>query len=159
MHIHKFEKICLTIGMCFLFTFLAITGFQFFSVGHRDQASAQAQSLDPQKVDQTPPFDHPGLKKLGNHLYEADIVAMTFGYQPNKMTVPVGSTVHFKVTSKDVVHSFTIPGTDVNMAITPGLVNQASYTFRNTGNILVICNEYCGAGHQVMKMEVEVVKE
>ncbi|HJV47381.1 MAG TPA: cytochrome c oxidase subunit II [Bacillota bacterium] len=159
MHIHKLEKIWLILGMGCMFIFLSITGIQFFFVGHHNQASAQSVVLDPQKVEQTPPFDQPGLKKIGDHQYEADIIAMTFGYKPNKLTIPVGSTVTFKVTSKDVVHSFTIPGTDVNLAVTPGLVNDATYTFKKTGNILVLCNEYCGAGHQLMKMEVEVVNE
>ncbi|UUZ85018.1 hypothetical protein LJK88_16340 [Paenibacillus sp. P26] len=36
------------------------------------------------------------------------------------MEVPVGSTVHFTVTSSDVVHALEIPGTNVNMMIVPG---------------------------------------
>ena len=65
-------------------------------------------------------------------------------------------TVTFYVTSPDVVHGFNITHTDINMMVVPGWVNTASHTFRTKGTYLLVCNEYCGAGHQFMFGKVEV---
>ena len=85
------------------------------------------------------------------------MVAYIFGYSPS-MKVPVGSTVNFKVTSKDVVHGFAIPGTNVNMMVVPGHINEISHTFDKPGKYLILCNEYCGTGHEIMATTIEVIE-
>ena len=62
----------------------------------------------------------------------------------------------FYVTSTDVEHGFSIPATAVNMMVTPGWVNSLSHTFKEAGTFLLVCNEYCGAGHQTMAAKVVV---
>jgi cytochrome c oxidase subunit 2 len=156
MHIHRYEKYWLYFGIGSLVFFLTVIGFSAFAMGH--QPPSHMGTLDPQKVEQTPPFDQPGVKRIGEETYEATIIAMTFGYSPNKIEVPVGKKIIFQVTSKDVVHSFTVPKTNVNMMITPGHINTAEHTFKDPGKYLVLCNEYCGAAHQHMQMEIEVVE-
>jgi cytochrome c oxidase subunit II len=84
------------------------------------------------------------------------MLAQAFTYSPSKMTVPKGSTVHFTVTSSDVVHGFEIPSTNVNMMITPGYVSKISQTFDKPGKYLILCNEYCGVGHHMMAVTLEV---
>ncbi|MBP1931650.1 cytochrome c oxidase subunit II [Ammoniphilus resinae] len=154
MHFHRYEKYWLIFGLCTLVVFLTIVGVNAFSGGH--QPPTGMMTLDPTKVDQTPPFDQPGLKKVDDNTYEANLIAMAFGYNPSKIEVPVGAKVIFNVTSKDVVHSFTIPGTNVNMMITPGHVNTSEFSFDKPGSYLVLCNEYCGSGHHMMQMTIEV---
>lgn len=156
MHIHKYEKYWLIFGIASLFLFLGITGVMALSQGHHPPSGMMA--IDPEKVRSTPPFDNPGLIQTGDNTYEANLIAMTFGYQPNQLEIPVGAKVKFQVTSPDVVHSFTIVGTNVNMMITPGNVNVREYTFKKPGEYLVLCNEYCGTGHQLMTMTIKVVE-
>ncbi|UUZ96620.1 hypothetical protein LJK87_21435 [Paenibacillus sp. P25] len=120
MHIHRLEKIWLGIGLSMLFVFLGILGVSAFAMGTQPP-SAHHHMIDPTKVNQTAPFDQPGIKQVADKEYEAVMVAYAFGYSPAKpMEVPVGSTVHFTVTSSDVVHALEIPGTNVNMMIVPG---------------------------------------
>ncbi|MDI3256373.1 MAG: cytochrome c oxidase subunit II [Kyrpidia sp.] len=154
MHLHRYEKIWLTVGLLTLIVFIIVLGINAFAMGA--QPPSDAQVIDPTKVSQTPPFDQPGLKQLGNNNYAADMTAFVFGYAPNRIEIPVRSTVTFNVTSKDVVHGFEIPGTDVNMMIVPGLVNSATHTFTKPGDYLILCNEYCGAGHQLMAAHLVV---
>jgi cytochrome c oxidase subunit II len=117
---------------------------------------SRVQSIDPTKVAQTPPFDHPGLRKIAEGAYEAYYVARIFSFAPAEITVPVGSRVTFYVTSADVEHGFSIPATGVNTMVTPGWVSSVSHTFKDRGTFLLVCNEYCGAGHQTMAAKVTV---
>jgi cytochrome c oxidase subunit II len=64
--------------------------------------------------------------------------------------------VKFYVTSSDVVHGFEIAQTDVNIMAIPGWVNSASHRFTKPGTYLLVCNEYCGIGHQNMYGTIEV---
>ncbi|ADG05193.1 cytochrome c oxidase subunit II [Kyrpidia tusciae] len=148
MHLHRYEKIWLTVGVLTLIAFIITLGVNAFAMGA--QPPSNTQVMDPTKVSQTPPFDQPALKQIGQNNYVANMTAFVFSYAPNRMEVPVGSTVTFNVTSKDVVHGFEIPGTNVNMMIIPGLVNSATHTFTKPGDYLILCNEYCGTGHQLM---------
>ncbi|CCQ95728.1 Cytochrome c oxidase subunit 2 [[Clostridium] ultunense Esp] len=156
MHIHRYEKIWLTFGISALVLFLIVLGFTAFAQGHTPAGGLQ--TIDPKLVDQTPPFDNPGVKKVDENRYEVNLIAQVFSFKPNKVQVPVGKEIVFNVTTKDVVHSFTIVGTNVNMMLIPGYINTAKYTFDKPGKYLVLCNEYCGAGHQLMQMEIEVIE-
>ncbi|WJH37184.1 cytochrome c oxidase subunit II [Paenibacillus aurantius] len=157
MHIHRLEKIWLAFGMAMLAVFLLVIGVSAFAMGMAPPTShAHDHKIDPAQVKTTAPFDKPGLRQTGDHEYEAVMTAFTFGYSPNRMEVPAGSTVHFTITSSDVVHGFEIPGTNVNMMILPGEINHATYTFTKPGEYLVLCNEYCGAAHEWMKTVIVV---
>ncbi|GEL77555.1 cytochrome c oxidase subunit II [Tenuibacillus multivorans] len=154
MHMHKLEKVWLIIGVITLIAFLTTVGIQAFASGHAPPSDLT--KVDPEKVDETPPFNEPGLKKVGENEYELVMVLQSFGFTPNKVEIPHGSTVKFIVTSKDVVHGFEIAGTRVNMMVTPGHVNSMTYTFEEKGEYLILCNEYCGIGHHMMSAELEV---
>ena len=72
------------------------------------------------------------------------------------MHVPVGHPVTFRITSMDVTHGFEIAGTNANTMVVPGYISQFTYTFREPGEHLVVCNEYCGVGHHTMQGKVIV---
>jgi len=159
MHIHRLEKIWLLIGIAMLVVFLGVIGVAAFVMGMQPPGSHQhhhAVSIDPEKVSETVPFDHPGLEQIGDQEYNAYMVGYAFGFTPEKMEIPAGSTVHFQITSSDVVHGFQIPGTNVNMMVVPGEVNYLSYTFTKPGEYLILCNEYCGIGHEYMSTTIIV---
>ncbi|MBM7620241.1 cytochrome c oxidase subunit 2 [Bacillus tianshenii] len=154
MHMHKYEKWWLLIGGGTLILFLSIIGVSAFAMGHTPPSDHM--TINPAKVDETAPFNEPGLKKIGENEYELVMVSQAFSFTPNDIQIPKGATVHFKVTSKDVVHGFAIANTNVNMMITPGHINSITHTFDEAGSYLILCNEYCGAGHQVMSAKIEV---
>lgn len=155
MHIHKFEKIWLGFGIISLVLFLSIIGVTAFAFNHHP--SGGMKTIDPDKVEQTAPFDNPGVHQVDENTYEVIIVAKAFGYDPPEIKVPKGKKIIFKVTSTDVTHSFSIVHTNVNMMVVPGQINTKEYTFEKAGQYLVICNEYCGTGHHFMKTAIEVI--
>ncbi|MCD9020695.1 cytochrome c oxidase subunit II [Cohnella silvisoli] len=155
MHLHRLEKIWLSIGVSMLVIFLIVIGTMAFSMG-MTPPSEHHHTIDPTKVTETAPFDKPAMTQIEDMHYEAVLVAYAFGYDPQTLEVPVGSTVDFKVTSSDVVHGFEIVGTNVNMMIEPGEVSHVSHTFDKPGEYLILCNEYCGTGHEFMKTTIVV---
>jgi len=154
MHIHRYERWWMAFGITMLVAFLAIIAVA--AVADNINPPGGMQQVDPAKVASSPPFDHPGLRRLADGKYEAYYVAQVFSFTPAAVTVPLGSTVTFYVTSPDVVHGFFIAGTDVNMMVIPGWVNMQTHTFKKRGTYLLLCHEYCGLGHQNMFAKIEV---
>ena len=154
MHVHRQERLWLTAGLAMLVLFAAVITTAAVVDGF--VPPSRIQSIDPTKVAQTPPFDHPGLRKIAEGAYEAYYVARVFSFSPAEIRVPVGSRVTFYVTSTDVEHGFSIPETGVNTMVTPGWVSSVSHTFKQRGTFLLVCNEYCGAGHHMMAAKVTV---
>ncbi|MDO3675984.1 cytochrome c oxidase subunit II [Paenibacillus ehimensis] len=155
MHIHRLEKIWLIFGISMLVLFLTVVGVGAFALG-MEPPGDHRHTVNPETLSTTPPFDKPGLHQIGDKEYEAILVAFAFGYNPDKLEIPAGSKVRFQVTSSDVVHGFQVNGTTINMMAVPGEVNHFSYTFDKPGEYLVLCNEYCGAAHEVMMMKIIV---
>lgn len=149
------EKVWLTASFGMIMIFMLITGYQVFA---QDMGMpSHRETIDPQKVSETAPFDKPGVTQIGDHEYEAVMVLEIFAFTPSDLTVPAGSTVHFKLTSKDVVHGFEIAETNVNAMIVPGYIQTITQKFDKPGEYLVLCNEYCGAGHEFMYTKITVV--
>jgi cytochrome c oxidase subunit 2 len=154
LHVSRYERLYLTLGILVLVVWLFALAIDAFADNINPPTGFQ--TLDPTKVSQTAPFDHPGLRQTGARAYDAYYVAQVFTFTPNDLRVPVGSTVTFYVTSPDVVHGFYVPGTDINMMAIPGWVNSQTHTFKTKGTYLLLCHEYCGIGHQNMFAKIEV---
>ncbi|EZP76907.1 cytochrome C oxidase subunit II [Parageobacillus genomosp. 1] len=157
MHMHKYEKIWLTFGIGILFAFLTIVGVSAFAEGN--QPPSCLTTIDPEKVDQTPPFNKPGLVKTGDNEYQLNIVVSAFAFTPNQIEIPKGAKVTINVTSKDVIHGFEVAGTNINMMVEPGYINTITKTFNKPGEYTILCNEYCGAGHHMMTGRIKVVEK
>ncbi|GHI00193.1 cytochrome c oxidase subunit II [Neobacillus kokaensis] len=154
MKMHKDEKIWLALSFGLMMIFMLITGYQAIAEGMEPPSNTDI--IDPQKVDQTAPFDKPGIKQIGDKEYEVVMTLQVFSFNPGNIEVPAGSTVHFILTSKDVVHGFEIAETNANAMVTPGYIQKVTQKFDKPGSYLVLCNEYCGAGHQAMSTTITV---
>lgn len=114
------------------------------------------QSLDPKVAAQTAPFDAPGVREVAPGKYEVTMLSQIWFFRPNEIRVPVGSEVTFVATSTDVTHGLKVQGTNVNFMLIPGQVSRATAKFREPGEFLLVCHEYCGVGHQTMAGKVIV---
>jgi cytochrome c oxidase subunit 2 len=155
---HKLEKIWLIFGLAALIVFLSTIGVSAFYLGNKPPSCLT--TIDPEKVDQTAPFNKPGLHKVEGKDwdYELVYVAQAFAYNPTQVTVPLGAKVRVIATTKDVVHGFEVAGTNINMMLEPGYVSEYTTTFDKEGEYLIVCNEYCGTGHHLMSSKIEVKK-
>lgn len=109
-----------------------------------------AGRLDPTKVSETPPFDEPGLIEMAPGQYEVRMIAGIWVFLPNEIRVPVGSTVTFIATSRDVVHGLSLHQVNLNLMLLPGRVSRAEVQFNRVGEFLFVCHEYCGIAHHTM---------
>ncbi|MEB3860589.1 MAG: cytochrome c oxidase subunit II [Desulfurococcales archaeon] len=100
----------------------------------------------------------PGVKQLGPGIYQVNILAGQFFWNPNKIVLEDPVRIEFRITSKDVVHGFEIVGTNVNVMVIPGYVAEFVWEPPKNaeGKYLIICHEYCGVGHQFMQAELEI---
>ncbi|HEY3451027.1 MAG TPA: cytochrome c oxidase subunit II [Myxococcales bacterium] len=73
------------------------------------------------------------------------------------LTVPQGRPVRLLLTSRDVIHSFFVPAFRLKQDALPGRYTDAWFEARETGRFQVLCAEFCGSGHSLMRAEVVVL--
>ncbi len=101
-------------------------------------------------------YETPKVTRLDSNLYQVYAIAQMWQFQPAEIYIPVGSTVDFYLTSKDVVHGFNIYEKNIHMMAVYGGVNKTTVKFDKPGVYKITCHEYCGIGHQNMQAEVIV---
>lgn len=150
MHIDPYERNWIRISIGLLIGFVIAISIAGFAFGF--QVPSPEQRVDPRTVatDPNSPWSEPGLRELAPGKYEAYVLAQTWQFLPREMRVPVGSTVTFYITSKDVQHGMKLQDTNLNVQIVPGQVSSLTITFDEPGSYNYICSEYCGAAHAAM---------
>jgi cytochrome c oxidase subunit 2 len=148
MKVHVYEKAFLWVGAALLVVFVCVLSYTSIAMGIN--LPGRVGRVDPAEVRNQPPFDHPGVRRIGDNEYEAVVIGQAWQFVPNELRVPAGAKVTFLATSTDVIHGFDIERTRVNLMLIPGQITKATYTFTEPGEHLLICHEYCGAGHHVM---------
>jgi cytochrome c oxidase subunit 2 len=69
----------------------------------------------------------------------------------NVLTVPVNRPIIVHLTSRDVVHSFTLNEMRVRQDATPGRPVRTWFTPTTTGRWEIACSQLCGLGHYRMR--------
>jgi cytochrome c oxidase subunit 2 len=84
-----------------------------------------------------------------------------FGITSQTLYLPVNKQVLFKMTSRDVIHSFWVPEWRVKQDVLPGenLVKELRVTPTQLGNFQVLCAELCGGAHAYMNSPVVVMTQ
>ena len=73
----------------------------------------------------------------------------------NNLVIPTYTPTRILITSKDVIHSWTIPSLGVKADATPGRINQISILINHPRIIIGQCSEICGAGHRFIPIILE----
>ncbi len=86
------------------------------------------------------------------------ILAQQFGFTPRILKMRTGETYSLEIASKDVIHGFSLQAGlgSLNAVLVPGSMTPLEITPTQPGEYLVLCNEYCGLGHQVMSGRILV---
>jgi cytochrome c oxidase subunit 2 len=74
-----------------------------------------------------------------------------------ELVLPLDQPIHFRIRSKDVVHSFWVPEFRLKSDAVPGLTTEIRLTPDRAGRYQVVCAELCGLGHATMRQLVRVV--
>nr|UZG66070.1 cytochrome c oxidase subunit 2 [Pteroptyx maipo] len=75
----------------------------------------------------------------------------------NRLTLPIYTQIRMMVSSSDVIHSWTIPSSSVNIDATPGRLNQTTFYMNRIGLFFGQCSEICGTNHSFMPIVVESI--
>ncbi|MDX2178528.1 MAG: cytochrome c oxidase subunit II [Bryobacteraceae bacterium] len=76
-----------------------------------------------------------------------------------ELYVPVGKPVKLIMQSKDVLHSFFIPGFRIKMDVLPNRYTEQWFQSDVPGEYQVQCTEYCGKGHSTMNAKIVVMND
>jgi cytochrome c oxidase subunit 2 len=156
MHIDRLEATFIRLSAVMMLAFAGAVAIAVFGLGV--QLPSVVEQIDPANVDTTAGFDNPGLRMVYPGRYEVHIVAQTWQFTPNQITVPAGSEVTFFLASKDIIHGFKIIDTNVNIMVIPGQISEVTHTFNKPGTYQLVCHEYCGALHHTMSGVITVVE-
>ncbi len=93
-------------------------------------------------------FQHPG--EDGQLDTDDDI------FTTDDMYVEHDKTIHFKLTSRDVLHDFSVPVFRLKQDAVPGRSITGWFRATDTGTFDIQCAEICGIGHGVMYGRIHV---
>ncbi len=81
-----------------------------------------------------------------------------YGVSSNDLFLPRGQQVLFKITSRDVIHSFWVPEFRIKQDAVPGRWTTLRVTPTEVGDYRIRCAELCGYAHSAMYAPVVVVE-
>jgi len=93
-------------------------------------------------------FDHPGPD---GQLDTPDDIRTV-----DELHVESGKLIHFKLVSKDVLHSFSVPAFRLKQDVIPGREIIGWFEATRPGTYDIQCAEICGIGHALMPARVVV---
>ncbi len=151
----KLEYIWIGLIIVMLTSFLAILGYAAIAKGFttpEDVVTCDVRKLDEQIT--------PGIREVAPGVYEVNITARMWAFIPNEIVLENPQKVIFRITSADVQHGFEIVGTNVNVMVFPGYIAEVTWYPPEDmeGEYLILCNEYCGLGHQDMYGKLVIVR-
>ena len=88
---------------------------------------------------------------------ESGVVVNGTAADPPRIRLPVGETVAFVISSRDVIHSFNIPTFLIKRDAVPGQENRFDVVIEMEGTYGGQCGEFCGLLHARQLFEIEGV--
>jgi cytochrome c oxidase subunit 2 len=86
--------------------------------------------------------------------------SVQYGWTVEPDTVKAGTPVEFLLTSQDTNHGFGVYNEDgvllFQVQIIPGETQKGVYTFEQPGTYEILCLEFCGVGHHLMRSQLTV---
>jgi len=154
MNVEFYEKIWMWAAAALIVVFL---GAIFLTAGLQAvYPPSHIETIDPTALATHPEFSNPGVKLQPDGSAVVTVVTQMFLFSPDPIEVPANRPVTFRITSADVIHGFEVVGTNANAMAIPGYVSQFTVTFKEPGEYIIACNEYCGLLHHNMAGKVIV---
>ena len=93
----------------------------------------------------------PGGSPLGREQWPLPELAdaKAWSWEPI-LVMKKGRSYRVRLSSVDLQHGFSLQPTNLNLMVLPGYEYVATLTPNETGEYLIVCNEYCGLGHHKM---------
>jgi cytochrome c oxidase subunit 2 len=157
MHIHPLERKWIYLVLAVIGLFLAAI---FYTALVRNiHPPSHLETIDSASLHLSKEFaeDKLGVWTEPDGTIKVTVVAARYGFYPREIQLPAGTPVTFRIASADVLHGVHIPMTNMGTMVVPGYVSEITTTFPKPGEYPMLCNEYCGLGHDHMWSKVTVV--
>ena len=158
MNIHTYEKFWLAAAMALIVGFILTITYGTVGIGVA-MVDDSEETIDPENLNEHPDFSSPGVEQVGENEYDVYVQVVQFAFLPAEVEVPADSTVNLHLTSRDVIHSYSVVGTNANTMVIPGEIAEVTFEVDGPREYGVICTEYCGGGHHDMEGKLTVVPE
>lgn len=157
MHIDQTEIKWVWISI--LMTIIMIGVLTAYAVGSNIHPPSGFEPIDSTRLHLSKEFaeDNLGIKKNSDGSLVLTMVAARYGFYPSEIEVPVDTPVKIRIASADVLHGVHVPFTNFATMVVPGYISEVNTTFQKTGDFTLLCNEYCGLGHDHMWSRLKVV--
>lgn len=131
----------------------------FYAVASNIHPPSNVETIDSSRLHLSEEFaeDNLGVKTNADGSLTVTLVAARYGFYPPVIEVPADTPVTFRIASADVLHGVHVPFTNMTTMIVPGYISEVRTRFPRTGEFSLLCNEYCGLGHDSMWSRLVVV--
>lgn len=157
MHVDQTEKKWVWITL--IMTAIMLGVLTAYAIGSNIHPPSNVETIDSTRLHLTEEFaeDNLGAKLNEDGSITLTMVAARYGFYPAKVEVPVDTPVKVRMASADVLHGVHVPFTNMATMVVPGYISEVNTVFPNTGDYSLLCNEYCGLGHDHMWSRLKVV--
>jgi len=157
IHIDQLEGRWITLSLSIVALMVAVITFD--ALVHGINPPGKVETIDSAKLHLSGEFaeNNLGLQVQSDGAIVVRMVAGRYAFFPDQITVPAETQLTFRWVSMDVLHGVHIPMTNLSTMIVPGYVAEITTTFPQPGDYPLLCNEYCGLGHNHMWSAIKVV--
>lgn len=85
------------------------------------------------------------------------IDAKRFEYTPSTITIEAGEAVVLEILVSDVVMGFSLPDLRLRTDLIPGRPARLSLPPQPAGELVFLCDVFCGSGHENMNGVIKVI--
>ncbi|MCC5835590.1 MAG: hypothetical protein JJU20_12720 [Opitutales bacterium] len=150
------EKLWIGIALVWCFVMSLMMPYWHFKGKQNSQGEAYAvtaqafQERTDQFVEDNQVGEYNGVPLVapapGSDVY---LVAQMWSWYP-VLQLQQGETYRLHVSSVDLQHGFSLQPMNMNFQIMPGYDHVLTITPTTTGEFTIVCNEFCGIGHDRM---------
>jgi cytochrome c oxidase subunit 2 len=157
MHIDVLEKKWVYLSTLMAFGMVFLLGF--YAIGMNINPPSNVETIDSVSLHLSEEFaeDKLGVRANDDGSYTVTMVGARYGFFPQRIALPSDTPITFRIASADVLHGVHAPYTNMSTMIVPGYVSELTTRFPKTGEFPLLCNEYCGLGHDHMWARMTIV--
>lgn len=157
IHVDPLERKWITLSLLMIAMLVGITTLD--ALWHGINPPSKVEAVDSASLHLSQEFaeNNLGLQVDAQGNITIRMVAGRYSFFPKHIEVPAETKLTFRWVSMDVLHGVHIPMTNMSTMIVPGYVAQVTTTFPKPGEYPVLCNEYCGLGHNHMWSNISVI--
>ncbi|MGD0960069.1 MAG: cytochrome C oxidase subunit II [Methylomonas sp.] len=155
--IDRLEQRWITLSLAVICFFVGIMSFD--ALFDNINPPSKVETIDSSSLHLNKEFaeDNLGVQVDDTGKITVRMVAGRYSFFPKLIAVPAETKLTFRWVSMDVLHGVHIPMTNMSTMIVPGYVAEVTTTFPKPGEYPILCNEYCGLGHNNMWSNLSVV--